>query len=165
MANSSISQAVNRQTVAAALKQARIEAAEHQQWITAINKAAVNLEACPWWFDGTVLCIASTTGARRYTVDAHGCECPSGQHGRPCWHRAAHRLLCKAAEVAHARQNNPDPVRVVSPLDARQNSVDVISTVSPLDARQNDVDKINVVSPMAATTFASLTAIANAELF
>ena len=99
MANASVAQSINRQTVAAALKQARIEAAEHKAWINAINKAALNLEACSWAFDGKVLRIASATSDVRYTVDAQGCECKAAQDGRPCWHRAARRLLCKAAEL------------------------------------------------------------------
>ena len=106
MANSSISQAVNRQTVAAALRQARIDAQEHRDWITAINRAALNLEACSWAFDGEILVIQSATDNRtRYHVDAHGCACKAGRQGRPCWHRAAHRLLVKASELV------PVPVR------------------------------------------------------
>ena len=39
MANGMIAQQVNRRTVAAALAAARVEAAEHNAWINAINKA------------------------------------------------------------------------------------------------------------------------------
>ncbi len=100
MANSSIAHQVNRQTVAAALAAARTEAAEHRLWITAINRAALNLEACPWAFDGETLRIASaTTRGTRYTVSPEGCECKAAQDGRPCWHRAAWRLLRKATEM------------------------------------------------------------------
>ena len=100
MANVSVAQAITRQTVAAALRQARIEAQEHQAWINAINRAALNLEANPWAFDGEVLRIASaTTPSARYTVTLEGCACRAGQAGRPCWHRAAWRLLRKAAEL------------------------------------------------------------------
>ena len=101
MANASIAQSVNRTTVAAALQAARTEAAEHRAWINAINRAALNLESCPWQFDGEILVIASATSASRYTVDAHGCACKAGQAGRPCWHRAARRLLVKASELAY----------------------------------------------------------------
>ena len=90
MSNASVAQAVSRRTVAAALRQARIEAAEHTAWINAINKAALKLEAAPWAFDGEVLRIASaTTPSARYTVTIEGCECKAGQADRPCWHRAA----------------------------------------------------------------------------
>jgi hypothetical protein len=100
MANASVAQHVSRQTVAAAIRQARIEAAEHKAWINAINRAALNLEACPWAFDGEVLRIASaTTRGARYSVSPEGCECKAAQDGRPCWHRAAWRLLVKAVEM------------------------------------------------------------------
>src|SRR3954454_12131137 len=101
MANATVAQSISRVTVAAALQAARTEAAEHHAWINAINRAALNLEACGWAFDGDVLQIASaTTPAVRYTVDHTGCMCKAGQAGRPCWHRAAWRLLRKAAEMA-----------------------------------------------------------------
>jgi hypothetical protein len=104
MANASIAQAVNRQTVAAALSAARTEAAEHQAWINAINRAALNLEACRWQFDGEVLRIESATNSGTYyLVSADGCPCKAGQKGTPCWHRAARRLLIKAAEMAQPK--------------------------------------------------------------
>ena len=99
MANASVAQSINRQTVAAALAAARTEAAEHRLWITAINRAALNLEACPWAFDGETLRIASATRGKRYTVSVDGCECKAAKDNRPCWHRAAWRLLRKAAEM------------------------------------------------------------------
>lgn len=104
MANATVAQSVNRQTVAAALRQARIEAHEHQTWINAINRAALNIEACPWAFDGEVLRIASATSSTRYTVTAEGCECRAAQKGNPCWHRAARRLLVKASEMVRPAQ-------------------------------------------------------------
>ena len=100
MANATVAQQVNRQTVAAALRQARIDAAEHRAWINAINKAALNLEACPWAFDGEALIIASASRqGTRYLVTPEGCKCKAAHEGRPCWHRAAWRLLRKAAEM------------------------------------------------------------------
>jgi len=100
MANATVAQSINRQTVAAALAAARTEAAEHRLWITAINRAALNLEACPWAFDGETLRIASATiRGTHYTVSPEGCECKAAQDGCPCWHRAAWRLLRKAAEM------------------------------------------------------------------
>src|SRR5688572_7258245 len=99
MANASIAQSITRRTVAAALAAARTEAAQHTAWINAINRAALNLEACTWAFDGEILRIASASGCGRYTVTVAGCECKAAQKGQPCWHRAAWRLLRKAAEV------------------------------------------------------------------
>ena len=106
MANASIAQSINRQTVAAALRQARIDAAEHRAWMNAINKAALELEATSWTFDGETLRIASRTSSARYTATAATCECKAFEAGRPCWHRACARLLVKASEMVA-------PVRVM----------------------------------------------------
>ncbi len=105
MANGIIAQAVNRISVGAALQAARIEAQEHQAWITAINKAALNLEACTWQFDGDDLRIESATNSGTYyTVTAAGCPCKAGAAGKACWHRASRRLLIKASELAELAQ-------------------------------------------------------------
>ena len=101
MANASIAQSVNRTSVALALREARVQAAEHQAWLNAINKAALYLAGDQWQFDGETLIITSaTTAGARYVVSAHSCECKAFAAGRPCWHRAAARLLEKSAEVA-----------------------------------------------------------------
>ncbi len=101
MSNAMVAQTVNRKTVAAALYEARIQAAQHQAWLNALNKAALYLAAEQWAFDGEMLVITSaTTAGARYQVTTQHCECKAGTTGRPCWHRAAVRLLVKASEVA-----------------------------------------------------------------
>ncbi len=101
MANASIAQSVNRQSVALALREARVQAANHQAWLNAINKASLYLAAGDWQFDSEVLSITSaTTDGARYHVTSHTCECKAFAAGRPCWHRAAARLLEKAGEAA-----------------------------------------------------------------
>ncbi len=105
MANASIAQSVNRQSVGVALQQARRECADHLAWLNALNRAALNLEAGFWQFDGDILVVSSATKqGTRYVVDAIGCTCKAGQAGRPCWHRAARRLLLKAAELAQPKR-------------------------------------------------------------
>ena len=84
MANATVTQAVNRQSVAAALHAARAECAQYAAWLNAVNRAALNLEACPWQFDGETLVIASATSTGRYTVTAEGCGCKAHEVGRPC---------------------------------------------------------------------------------
>ncbi len=82
MASASIAQSVNRQSVGAALQQARKECGQHLRWLNALNHAALNLEVCPWQFDGDVLVTASASdGSSRYTVDVHGCGCRAAQKG------------------------------------------------------------------------------------
>jgi hypothetical protein len=71
--------------------------------LNAVNRAALELEAVRWYFDGDVLKMeSSATPGAWYTVDGHGCTCAAAHAGKPCKHRAAHRLLHKAAELARA---------------------------------------------------------------
>ncbi len=119
MANSIIAQSVNRSNTAQALAQARAECAGDTRWLNAVNRAALNLEACPWQFDGETLVIQSATSDKRYTVTAEGCACKAFLDGRPCWHRAARRLLIKAAELAAAPQVEHCPM-CSAPIEGRQ---------------------------------------------
>jgi hypothetical protein len=76
MANATVAQSVNRQTVALALREARVQAQHHQAWLNAINKASLYLSTGDWQFDGETLSITSaTTDGARYHVTSHSCEC------------------------------------------------------------------------------------------
>ncbi len=102
MANASVAQAVNRQTVALALRDARAKCAASHRWLNAVNRAALNLEAVRWQFDGDTLRVESATNSGDfYTVTVEVCPCNAGKAGKPCWHRAGCRLLCKAAEMTY----------------------------------------------------------------
>ena len=100
MAAGSIAALVNREAMGKALAQARRDSADSKSWLNAINRAALNLEACQWQFDGETLIVKSATEDLHYTVTKDGCECKAFLAGRACWHRAARRLLIKAAELA-----------------------------------------------------------------
>lgn len=90
---------ITRQTVAAVLVDARRKVADNRRWANALAKASTELEASTWYFTGQVLVIASrTTAGKRYRVTGQTCECSAHSKGNPCWHRAAHRLLVKAAQ-------------------------------------------------------------------
>jgi len=82
-----------------ALAQAREECQHDRAWRNALNRAALNLEACGWSFDGETLEIQSATTDTTYTVTEGTCQCKAFKKGWPCWHRAARRLLRKAAEI------------------------------------------------------------------
>lgn len=99
MANAALAQSISRSAVAAALRLARTACANDDRWLAALNRAALNLEACAWAWDGEILVIHSATADKRYTVDTSGCGCQASAHGHPCWHRAAYRLLVRAAEI------------------------------------------------------------------
>ncbi len=100
MANSSVASLVNREAMGRTLAIARRECAEEKRWLNAVNRAALNLEACMWQFDGDIFIVKSATEQIHYTVTKDGCECKAFQKGLACWHRAARRLLIKAAELA-----------------------------------------------------------------
>ncbi len=74
---------------------------------------------CPWHFDGETLVIQSATSDQRYTVTAEGCACKAFWDCQPCWHRAARRLLIKAAQMA-----SQPPVELCpmcqAPIEGRQ---------------------------------------------
>lgn len=73
-------------------------AATDARWLNALNTAFNELAAATWTFAGEALTIASRTNPRvRYRVSAHGCQCTAYAKGIPCWHRAAFRLVCRAA--------------------------------------------------------------------
>ncbi len=103
MANATVAQAVNRTSVALALRDARAKCAASHRWLNAVNRAALNLESCRWAFDGDTLRVESATNSGDfYTVTVETCPCNAGKAGKPCWHRAGCRLLCRAAEMGDA---------------------------------------------------------------
>jgi hypothetical protein len=102
MANATVAQAVNRQTVALALRDARAKCGASNRWLNALNRAALNLEAVRWQFDGDTLRVESATNSGDfYTVTVETCPCSPCSAGKPCWHRAGCRLLVKAAEMTY----------------------------------------------------------------
>ncbi len=112
MANATVAQAVNRQTVALALRDARARCGASNRWLNALNRAALNLEAVRWQFDGDTLRVESATNSGDfYTVTVEVCPCNAGKAGKPCWHRAGCRLLTKAAEMV----NTDAPARRFAP--------------------------------------------------
>ena len=97
---------VDRPHVGQALRQFRINYANNSRVLNALNRAALNLKASPWQFDGEELVIESATqvGTVRYHVKYDVCDCQAASHSRSCWHRAAYRLLKKATEIAQQPQ-------------------------------------------------------------
>ncbi len=101
MSNAILAQSITRQNVGNALRIMRHECRYDRSEVAAINRAALNLEACTWQYDGEALVIESaTTQFQRYHITYSGCDCKAGQHGRPCWHMAAFLLIQRAAQLA-----------------------------------------------------------------
>ena len=152
MANASLPQAINftRSDVDAAITDALSKVGD-AAWIRAIHRAAANLSAGQFAFDGQHVIIRSASSSRTYRISTREpmvCSCKAHERGLRCWHVVGARLLVRAAE-RHARQNDVGDPNIVSPMDARQNLSSYRTKVSPLPT----------------TPFASLTAITNAELF
>ena len=85
---------LNTNTLAAVVDAARTDAAQHPRWLKAIDRALVELLQNPWierHADHPGLIIGSTSGK---CYSANGvCGCEAYAHQRPCWHRAAARLV------------------------------------------------------------------------
>jgi predicted extracellular nuclease len=88
---------VTRENVAAVVARAKAAAAEHTRWVTAITRAADELNKNQWLFTGSTLKIHSRTRRRTYTVSGNDCTCEAAQAGQPCYHVAAWRILTRAA--------------------------------------------------------------------
>ncbi len=136
MATASLPQSVNftRSDVDAAITDALSKVAD-AAWIRAIHRAAANLAAGQFSFDGQHVLIRSASSSRTYRINVTEpmqCSCTAHERGLRCWHIVAARLLVRAAE-RHARQKSSSPG--------------------------------SLIPPMAAPKFASLTAATNAELF
>ena len=107
MANA-IVQHITKESIGRAIALARVECADSRRWLNAVNRAAVELLVSHWQFDGETLRIESATvPGTRYTVDEHGCNCSAAKADKPCKHRAAWRLLLKAAEIHTQAQPRP----------------------------------------------------------
>ncbi|MCC7017797.1 MAG: hypothetical protein IT564_11410 [Rhodospirillales bacterium] len=74
-----------------------------QRWLNAIDRALDELEKSRWMFNGVVLKVMSRTNTQQtYVIEqaTKRCSCTAGKNGKPCWHRAAYRLLQIATGVS-----------------------------------------------------------------
>lgn len=80
--------------------QAAFNKTNDRRWQSAIAKAKLQLEENPFMhFDGHALLILSPSGE---IYQANGtCQCKAYEHGFPCWHRAAARLVERYMETSH----------------------------------------------------------------
>lgn len=72
----------------------------NRRWETAIVKAKAELESNPYMhYDGQSLLILSPSG-EIYTAN-DSCQCRAYLNHKPCWHRAAARLVQRYNETSH----------------------------------------------------------------
>ena len=82
------------------IEEAFNKATGNLRWQTAIVKAKQELESNPYMhFTGHALLMLSSSGE---IYEANGvCQCKAFKNRRPCWHRAAARLVERYNEAAN----------------------------------------------------------------
>ncbi len=97
MTATTVQQPVNitREHVGRALHQWRKNVEHNARDLNAVNRAALNLEACPWYMtpDGELVITSASDSRTRYHVTLDRCDCRAATTGRACWHVAAYKLL------------------------------------------------------------------------
>lgn len=93
---------LNSSTLSAVVDQAMRDAAHHPRWLTAINRAVVELLSNPWIERGDHGLIIGSPSGKCYAANGQ-CQCLAFDHGQPCWHRAAARL-CRLHDEREAKQ-------------------------------------------------------------
>ncbi len=102
MANGIIAQSIDftREDVAAAVADALAKVTD-ATWTRAIYRAASNLAAGQFLYDGHRVTLRSASSTRVYHIDVHEpmkCSCKAHERGLVCWHITAARLIVRAAE-------------------------------------------------------------------
>jgi uncharacterized protein YciI len=96
---------LNRDLLSEVVATARQGAAAHPHWLKAIEKADQFLRSHEGGIlvdqDGTAH-IPSATSTTVYSANGV-CQCQAFQNARPCWHRAAARLLTRYREALEAK--------------------------------------------------------------
>ncbi|CAA9394492.1 MAG: hypothetical protein AVDCRST_MAG93-9901 [uncultured Chloroflexia bacterium] len=84
-----------REHVGRALHAWRKNVEHNPRDLNALNRASLNLEACPWYLmpDGELVITSASDSRKRYHVNLDGCDCRAALSGRPCWHVAAYKVL------------------------------------------------------------------------
>jgi chloramphenicol 3-O-phosphotransferase len=74
--------------------------ADSRRWQTAIAKAKSEILNNPYLhLEGDTLLILSPSN-KIYSANGT-CQCRAYEHGQPCWHRAAARLMKRYYETSH----------------------------------------------------------------
>jgi hypothetical protein len=82
------------------IQQAFDSVAGNRRWESAIVRAKQQIETNPYMhFDGAGLLVLSESG-EIYRADGT-CQCKAYANGKPCWHRAAARLIQRYNEKSH----------------------------------------------------------------
>jgi len=87
---------LNQETMQEVIQEA-FDRTDSLRWQMAITRAAQEIESNPFMhYDGRALIILSESNE---VYSANGsCQCKAYSHGKPCWHRAAARLVTRYNE-------------------------------------------------------------------
>jgi len=90
----------NQETMQQVIQEAFDKVSGSRRWQTAIARAKREIEENPFMhYDGHALLILSSSNE---IYSANGtCQCKAFEVGRPCWHRAAARIVERYNERAH----------------------------------------------------------------
>jgi len=128
---------LNSSTLSAVVDQAMTAAAAHPRWLTAINRAVVEVLSNPYLHrqdDGSLL-IASPSG-RMYSSNGV-CQCEAFMFGQPCWHRAAARIVRLHDERQAKKEIDAD---LTALLTAQRETMDAIHAAQAV--AQNAMDEL-----------------------
>ena len=79
--------------MSAVIERALTSAASSRAWANAIRRAATEFESNPYLhYNGKELIILSSSSDNIYHANG-SCQCKAYSLSRPCWHRAAARLV------------------------------------------------------------------------
>ncbi len=93
---------LNPSTLAVVVAQARSDASAHPRWLAAIGRACLELETNPWVERADHGLIIGSPSGKCYAANGV-CQCRAYDFGRPCWHRAAARLVRLHDEAVERR--------------------------------------------------------------
>ncbi len=79
-------------TLAVVVAQARADASAHPRWLAAIGRACLELETNPYIERVDHGLVIGSPSGKCYAANGT-CQCRAFDFGRPCWHRAAARLV------------------------------------------------------------------------
>ncbi len=88
--------------LATVITTAKASAADSPRWLSAIDRAARELESNPWIeIQSNHLLIGSSSGA---TYEVNGtCQCAAYRCGQPCYHRAMSRIYQRYIEAERVK--------------------------------------------------------------
>ena len=103
-------------SLVAAVDAARIAAGDDQRWQNAITSAwdyILQTETLDYDANTHALKVASASGNGSYIANG-ACSCRAAELDKPCWHRAAARIVTRALELAEQAQADAEQAELTA---------------------------------------------------